>query len=175
MPDNERNQETSVLYEGPLIRTRMAAWLLLGIGGLVMVPIGLISRAVWLPVLAVPILLVGLILLPFRLRIAVRHDANVVEATNVFLGLRVRRRRYPLGNVVGLDVERVAGAERERPSDTWYLKLQIHTTTRNFFGQIQPHTKVYTIGRYDDRLQALEARNKLADLLERRVRSRAPA
>jgi hypothetical protein len=162
MPDEDVN----VLYDGPPIRTHRAAWLLLGAGGLVMVPIGLINRAWWLPILAVPLLLAGLILLQTHLRIVVDHDTAIVRVTNFWLGLRLRRRQYPLSNVSSFGLHRVAGAERQRPSDTWYLRLQIHTTARTFFGGVKPHMRTYLVGKYDSRLRALEARHELGEMLQ---------
>lgn len=167
MADDE-NVDIGVLYDDTSIQARMVAWLLLGIGGLVMTPIGLISRAWWLLILAVPLLLAGLALLLTRLRIVVEHHAGLVCVTNLLVGLKLRERQYPLGSVVGLDLERVAGAERERPSDTWYLRLQLHTTVRTFFGAIAPHTKTYTLGKYDGRLKALKARSRLGKVLQTR-------
>jgi len=142
----------------------MVSWLLLGIGGFVLMPIGLLNRAWWLLVLAVPLLLVGLVLLQTRLRIVVEHHTGVVCVTNLLLGLKLRERQYPLSDVAGLDLQRVAGDERERASDTWYLRLQLHTTVR-FFGQAKPRTRVYTVGKYDSRLRALEARHWLGKML----------
>ena len=149
MPD----EDARVIYDGPPIRVRMAAWLLLGIGGIVMVPIGLINRALWLVVLSVPLLLAGLVLSQIRLRIVVEHPTGVVCITNSLLGLRLRQRRHPPSDVVGLDIHRVAGAERERPSDTWYLRLQLRTRT-------------HTVGRYDSQVSALLARRELGRALE---------
>ena len=143
----------------------MVAWLLLGIGGLVLVPIGLLSRAWWLFVPAVPLLLAGLVLLQTRLRIVVEHRTNVIRVTNSLLGLRLRERQYPLSDVIGLDLRRVAGDERERPSDTWYLRLRLNTTVRTF-GMVEPRTRTYVIGRYDSRLGALEARRRLREVLQ---------
>ena len=56
-------------------------------------------------------------------------------------------------DVAGLDIQRVAGAERERPSDTWYLKLQLRTRT-------------HTVGRYDSQISALLARRELGRALQ---------
>jgi len=136
----------------------MAAWLLLGIGGIVMAPIGLINRAWWLVVLSVPLLLAGLVLSLVRLRIVVEHPTGAVRVTNSLLGLRLRERRYPPSDVVGLDIQRVAGAERERPSDTWYLKLQLRTRT-------------HTVGRYDSQVSALLARRELDRALQAGARA----
>jgi hypothetical protein len=135
------------------MRVKMAAWLLLGIGGIVMVPLGLINRAWWLVVLSVPLLLAGLVLSQVRLRIVVEHPTGGVRVTNSLLGLRLHERGYPPSDVVGLDIQRVAGAERERPSDTWYLKLQLRTRT-------------HTVGRYDSQVSALLARRELGRALE---------
>jgi hypothetical protein len=164
MPD----EDVSVLYDGPPIRARMATWLLLGIGGLVLTPIALANRAWWLLVPAVPLLLAGLLLLQTHLRIVVEHHKATVGVANFLLGLKLRERQYPLSDIVGLDLQRVAGDERERLSDTWYLRLQLHTTARTLFGRIVPHTKTYTLGKYDTRLRALEARHKLDKVLQAR-------
>ena len=154
-----------MLYDGPPIRTRMVAWLLLGIGGLVLTPIGLIKRAWWLLVPAIPLLLAGLVLFQIRLRIVVEHHTGVLRVTNSLLGLKLRERQYPLFDVIGLDLRRVAGDERERPSDTWYLWLQLGATVRTF-GKTKPRTRTYAIGKYDSRLRALEARRRLGEVLE---------
>jgi hypothetical protein len=150
MPGKDGN----VLYDGPPIRTRMVAWLLVGIGGLVLAPIGLISRAGWLLVPAVPLLLAGLVLYQAHLRVAVEPGTGEVCVTNRLLGLKIRQRRYPPSEVGGLDLQRVAGDERERPSDTWYLYLQLGT-------------RVYPIGKYDSRSNALRARLKAREALQR--------
>jgi len=162
------DESVGILYDDTSIQTRMVAWLLLGIGGLVLVPIGLINHAWWLLVLAAPPLLAGLALLQPRLRIVVEHHAGGVRGTGGWLGLKLRKRLYPLSNVVGLDLQRVAGDERERPSDTWYLRLQLHTTARTFFGSVKPHVRIYTIGKYDNRLSALKARRRLNEVLQAR-------
>jgi len=146
----------------------MVTWLLLGIGGLVLTPIALANRAWWLLVPAVPLLLAGLLLLQAHLRIVVEHRTTVVGVTNSLLGLKLRKRQYPLSDVVGLDLQRVAGDERERASDTWYLRLQLHTTVRTLLGRVVPHVKIYTLGKYDTRLRALEARHKLDKVLQGR-------
>jgi hypothetical protein len=142
----------SVLYDGPPIRTRMVAWLLLGTGGIVLVPIGLINRAWWLLVPAFPLLLAGLVLFQAHLRVVVEPGTGEVCVTNRLLGLKTRQRRYPLPEVGGLDLQRVASDERDRPSDTWYLNLQLGTS-------------VYTIGKYDSRASALRARLKMREAL----------
>jgi hypothetical protein len=146
-------KDDSVLYDGPPIRTRMVAWLLLGTGGIVLVPIGLINRAWWLLVPAVPLLLAGLVLFQAHLRVAVEPGTGEVCVTNRLLGLKIRQRRYPPSEAGRLDLQRVAGDERERPSDTWYLYLQLGT-------------RVYTIGKYDSQASALRARLKMREALQ---------
>jgi hypothetical protein len=146
-------KDDSVLYDGPPIRTRMVAWLLLGTGGIVLVPIGLINRAWWLFVPAVPLLLAGLLLHQAHLRVVVEPGTGEVCVTNRLLGLKIRQRRYPLSEVGGLDLQRVAGDERKRPSDTWYLYLQLGT-------------RVYTIGKYDSQASALRARIEVREALQ---------
>jgi hypothetical protein len=155
MPD----KDVSVLYDSQPIRAGMAAAVLLGIGGLVCVPIGLINRAWWLLLLAVPLLLAGLVLLQVRLRIVVEHGTGAVYVTNFLLGLKLREQRYPPGQVRGFDLRRVAGDERERASDTWYLTLGLRT-------------RIYTVGKYDSRVHALEARRKLSGLLQAALQAR---
>ena len=154
------DQDISVLYDGPPIQTRMVAWVLLGIGGIVLVPIGLISRAWWLFVPAIPLLLAGLILLQMRLRIVIEYPAGTICVTNRLLGLKYRERRYHRSDLVGFDVDRVAGAERERPSDTWYLRLRLGI-------------KTYTVGKYDSRASAIRARAKVNKVLQARVPGQA--
>ena len=151
MPD----KDVTLLYDGPPIETRRAAWVLAGIGGPVLVPIGLFGHAPWLYVFAVPMLLIGLVLLPLHVRITVNHRERLVRVTNRWLGLKVRERRYPASDLLGLDLDRVAGAERDRPSDTWYLRLRLGL-------------KIYTIGKYDSRANALRAQLKLREKLENR-------
>jgi len=158
MPD----KDVSVLYDSQPIRVKMAAAVLLGIGGLVFVPIGLINRAWWLLILAVPPLLAGLVLLKVRLRIVVEHGTGAVYVTNFLLGLKLREQRYPPGQVRGLDLRRVAGDERERPSDTWYLTLGLRT-------------RIYTIGKYDSHMHALEARRRLNEVLRSASQARMAA
>jgi len=131
----------------------MVAWLLLGTGGIVLAPIGLINRAWWLFVPAIPLLLAGLVLHQAHLRVAVEPGTGDVCVTNRLLGLKTRQRRYPPSEVGRLDLQRVAGDERERPSDTWYLNLQLGT-------------RVYTIGKYDSRASALRARIEVREALQ---------
>jgi hypothetical protein len=131
----------------------MVAWLLLGTGGIVLVPIGLINRAWWLLVPAFPLLLAGLVLFQAHLRVVVEPGTGEVCVTNRLLGLKTRQRRYPLPEVGGLDLQRVASDERDRPSDTWYLNLQLGTS-------------VYTIGKYDSRASALRARIEVREGLQ---------
>jgi len=154
-----------VLYKDTPIQARMVAWLLIGIGGFVLVPIGLVNRAWWLLVLAVPLLLAGWVLLQTHLRIVVEHHTGIVCVTSFLLGLKLRERRYPLSDVVGLDLQRVAGDERERPSDTWYLRLQLHITAHTI-GKVKHRTRTYIIGKYDSRLGALKAQRRLRELLQ---------
>ena len=156
MPD----KDTSVIYDGIPIRSRMAMGLLLGIGGLVFVPIGLINRAWWLLVLAVPLLLAGLVLSQMRVRIVADRQTGTVCVVNLVAGLKVRERRYPPLDVFGLDLRRVAGDERERASDTYYLALRVGL-------------KTYTVGKYDSRAHALEARQRLLGVLQIGPRVRA--
>ena len=153
-----------VLYDDTPVRARMVAWLLLGIGGIVLAPIGLLSRAWWLFVLAVPSLLAGLLLLQTHLRIAVERPTGLICVTHYLFGLKLRERRYPPSDVVGLNLHRVAGDEAERPSDTWYLRLQLHTAARTF-GTVNHRTRTYLVGKYDSRLRALKARRRLGELL----------
>jgi len=149
------DKDVTTLYDGPPIWARMVSWLLLGMGGIVLVPIALLSRAWWLLVPAVPLILAGLLLLQTRLHIIVERRTGVVRVANSWLGLMLRERQYPLSDVVGFDIQRVAGDERERPSDTWYLRLQLRTRT-------------HIIGKYDSRLEALEARRRLSEVLQAR-------
>ncbi len=160
------DEGNGVLYDGTPIRARMIAWLLLGIGGLVLVPIGWASQALWLFVIAAPLLLVGLVLLLTRVRIIVEHHTGVIRVTNFLGGLKLRERQYPLRSVIGPDLHRVAGDERERPSDTWYLVLQFHTTTRTLLGRLKPCTRTYIVGRYDNRVGAMEAWRRLRRILQ---------
>ena len=149
MPD----KDTSVIYDGVPIRSRTAMGLLLGIGGLIFVPIGLISRAWWLLVLAVPLLLAGLVLSQMRVRIVAERETGAVRVVNLVAGLKVRERRYAPLDVFGLDLRRVAGDKRERASDTYYLALRLGLRT-------------YTVGKYDSRGHALEARQRLLGMLQ---------
>jgi hypothetical protein len=135
----------------------MVGWLLVGVGGLVLAPLALINRAWWLLALAALFLLVGLVLLQARLQIVFDHRIAHVGVTKSWLGLRLMRHRYPLSDVQGVDIHRVAGDKRERPSDTWYLRLILRTET-------------YTIGKYDTRLDALKARRDLTEVLKTRAR-----
>jgi hypothetical protein len=154
-----------VLYDDTPVRARMVAWLLLGIGGIVLAPIGLLNRAWWLLVLAVPLLLAGLLLLQMRLRIGVEHPPGLICATHYLFGLKLRERRYPPSDVVSLNLHRVAGDEDERSSDTWYLRLQLHAAVRTF-GTVKHHTRTYLVGKYDSRLRALKARRRLGEVLQ---------
>jgi hypothetical protein len=85
----------SVLYNETAIWAKIVAWLAVGIGGLVCVPIGLYGLTWWLLVLAVPLLLLGLVLLQTRLHMAVERETGDVVVTNRLLGLKIHTRRYP--------------------------------------------------------------------------------
>ena len=151
MPD----EDVTTLYDGPPAWAWMLGWLLLGTGGFVLAPIALLSRAWWLFVFAIPLLLAGLVLLQTRLHIVVERHTGAVCVTNSLLGLKLREHHYPPSDIVGFDLQRVAGDERERPSDTWYLRLHLRTRT-------------HIVGKYDSRLKALEARRKLNEALQAR-------
>ena len=143
----------SVLYNQTAIWAKIVAWLALGIGGLVCVPTGLYGLNWWLLVLGVPLLLLGLLLLQTRLHMAVERETGDVVVTNRLLGIKIYTRRYPWSDVLSLELQRVAGDERERPSDTWYLRLQLGLDT-------------FTIGRYDSRVSALRAQHDVAEVLK---------
>jgi hypothetical protein len=143
----------TVIYDDTPIWFRMAGWLLVGIGGLVLAPLALISRDAWLWVFAVPMIAAGLVLFQRRLHIALEHRTAQLVVTHRLFGLALRRRRHVRSEVVGVDLERVAGDARERASDTWYLRLRLHTRS-------------YMVGRYRDRFGALEARRRLRELLK---------
>ena len=146
-------ENVTVIYNAPPIWAKMTAWALLGIGGIVLLPIALIRGDHWLLAFAVPLTLVGLLLLSIRLHIALLSPASVVRVTNFLLGLRMRQRQYLRSEVTSLDLDRVAGDERERASDTWYVRLRL----RN---------RGYTIGRYDSRISALLARRDVNEALQ---------
>lgn len=146
-------ENMTVVYNAPPIWAKMTAWVLLGIGGIVLLPIMLIRGDDWLLLFIIPLILIGLVLLSIRLRIALVSPASVVRVTNSLLGLRVRQRQYLRPDVAGLDLDRVAGDERERDSDTWYLRLRLRK-------------RGYTIGRYDSRMSALLARRDVDKALQ---------
>jgi hypothetical protein len=155
------------LYNDTSIRDRIAAWLLVGIGGFVLSPIALINRALWLFVPAVPLLVSGLLLHQTHLRIIVDHRIGVVSISRLLFGLKLCQRQHPLSDIVGLDLRRVAGDERERPSDTWYLRLQLHTASHTS-GKATPRTRTYVIGVYNSHLNALKAQHQLWQALRPR-------
>ena len=159
--------DTSIraLYDDTPIPAKMAAWLLLGIGGLVLLPIAVVTDACWLLILAIPLLVAGLVLLQVSLRIVIEHQTGEICTTDFLFGLKLRERHYSLEDVAGLDLYRLAGNERERPSDTWYLRLRLDTTVRTF-GKVRPGTRTYIIGRYESQLRALKAQRQLREVLE---------
>ena len=145
-------RDVTIVYDDTPIWFRMAGWLLVGIGGLVLTPLALISRAGWLWVVAAPVIAAGLVLFQTRLHIALEHRTAQLVVTDRVLGLTLRRRRHVRSEVMSVDLERVAGDTQERDSDTWYLRLRLHTRT-------------YMVGRYRDRFGALEARRRLREVL----------
>ncbi len=157
-----------VLYDDVPIPNKTVAYLLLGSGGLVMAPLGLLHRAWWLVLLAVPVLLGGAALLQTRLRLTIARETGRLRVEYAFLGLTIRRREYPPPAAVEPSLTRVAGAERERPSDTWYLELLVHTAARDLFGRVRPVEHVYLVGKYGSRLEALEGHRRLVQQLEHR-------
>jgi hypothetical protein len=146
-------ENVTVIYNATPIGAKMAAWVLLGIGGIVLLPIALIRDDHWLLVFAVPLILLGLLFLATRQRIALVSPTSVVRVTSYLLGLRVRQRQHPRSDITAIDLHRVAGDEQERASDTWYLRLRL----RN---------RGYTIGRYNTRMSALLARRDLDEALQ---------
>jgi hypothetical protein len=146
-------EKPNVIYDATPVWARMVAWTLLGIGGIVLAPIALIRGDHWLFYFAVPLIAMGLMLLAMRLRIAAVPSASVLRVTNSFLGLRVRQRQYLSSQITALDLHRVAGDERERDSDTWYLRL--HVARRG-----------YVVGKYDTRVSALLARRDIEEALD---------
>ena len=147
----------------------MLARLLLSIGGLVLLPAALFGRARWLLVPAVLSFLIGLILLATRIRIVIERSTGIVYITESLLGVGLRKRRYLPSDVADLDLQRVAGSERERPSDTWYLRLRLQTANRTS-ASMKPRTRTYLIGRYDSRLSALRAQRRLQEVLRADLR-----
>jgi len=145
-------EKSNVIYDAAPLWAKMVAWVLLGIGGIVLAPIALIRGDTWLLYLCVPLAVVGLVLLAIRLRIAAVPSASVLRITDSFLGLRVRHRQYVRSQITALDLHRVAGDDRERDSDTWYLRL--HVGRRS-----------YTVGKYDGRMSALLARRDIEEAL----------
>jgi tetratricopeptide (TPR) repeat protein len=131
----------------------MVGWVLLGVGGIVLLPIAAIRGDEWLLVFAIPLVLAGLALFALRLHVALISPAAVLRITNSVLGLRVRQRQYSRSEITGLDLQRVAGDDRERASDTWYLRLCLEDRT-------------YTIGKYDSRTSALLARRDMDEYLQ---------
>jgi hypothetical protein len=146
-------ENRTVLYDAPPIWAKMTAWVLLGVGIIVLLPIMLVRGDVWLLLLIGPLVLTGLVLLALRLRIALISPASVVRVTKSVFGLRVSQQQYPTDDVGGLELSRVAGDDRERDSDTWYLRLRLRT-------------RGYTIGRYGNRMSALLARRDVAQALQ---------
>ncbi len=140
------------LYHGRQVETALAGWLLVGIGGLVCLPLGVAHGAWWLVGLAFPPLLAGLVLLGVRLRVELDPRHGLIHVRRSVLGLRVAARTYRQSDCLGVEVVRVAGDARERPTDTYYLRLRLATAR-------------YTLGRYRDRQSVLQAQYQLNELL----------
>ena len=153
MPEDTAQETETVIYAATPIWARMAGWVLVGVGGIVLLPIAAIRGDTWLLVFAIPLILAGLALFALRLHIALIGPAAAVRVTNSFVGLRVRQRQYSRAEIVGLDLQRVAGDARERASDTWYLRLRLDGRT-------------HTIGKYDSRTSALLALRDVEAVLE---------
>ena len=145
-------EKSNIIYDATPVWARMVAWALLGIGGIVLTPVALIRGDRWLLYFAVPLIVMGFVLIAIRLRIAAVPSASVLRVTNSFLGLRLRQRQYPRSEITAIDLHRVAGDERERDSDTWYLRL--HVARRG-----------YLVGKYDTRVSALLARRDIEEAL----------
>jgi hypothetical protein len=146
-------EEKDIIYDGPPVWAKLTGAVLLGVGGIVLLPIAALRGDWWLLVFAVPLLVVGLLLLALRLCVAVERQAGVVLVTQSFVGLRLREHRYRPSEISALEIARVAGDEAERASDTWYVKM--------WAGR-----RGYTVGRYDTRVRALLARRDLDELLQ---------
>ena len=146
-------ERTTVIYDAAPVWATMTASILLGIGGIILVPIALIRGDHWLLYIGVPLVVIGLVPLAIRLRIAAVPSASVLRVTNSFLGLRLRQRQFLRSEVTALDLHRVAGDARERDSDTWYLRLHVGY-------------RAYTVGKHDSRMSALLARREIEEALD---------
>lgn|GEM_PF-2235070 len=145
--------EQNVLYEGIPIQVNLISWLLLGVGGVVLAPIALLSDTDWLLILAVPLLVCGLVLRLIHHQVAVEAYSGVIQFTLNWLGIQLRARRHQRADIETLAITRVGGDWRERDSDTWYIHLKM------------PGAR-YILGRYGTRLEALEARCQLSDIIQ---------
>lgn len=146
-------ESTNVIYDATPVGAQMAAWLLAGIGGIVLFPIALLRGDYWLLFLASPLLVSGLLLFALRLRIVAAPSAAALHVTISFLGLQLLEHWHARSEITALDVHRVAGDYRERASDTWYLRMRIGR-------------RAYTLGKHDSRMDALLARRDIEQTLE---------
>ena len=149
---DQLDEREVVLYDDVPIGARWAGWLLLGIGGLVLTPAALVARYGWLLVVATPFLGCGVCLLQTRMRIAVDRRTLLVRVRYQLLRIGLSERRFTPSDLVGVEIPRVAGDELERDSDTWYIRLVFHS-------------RAYTVGRYGEHLDALQARRDLVNQL----------
>jgi hypothetical protein len=141
--------DTIQIYDDTPVWARMTGWLLLGVGAFVLLPLALFSWTWWLPIPAIPFIIIGGLLLQLDLQISAKRSTGTLRVTNQLFGLRLRERTYSLSDVHGLEVERVAGDEQVRASDTWYLSLYLPRRS-------------YIIGRYDTRWDALREKDRLS-------------
>ena len=149
--------ERNVLYEGIPVQVNLISWLLLGVGGVVLAPIAVLSHANWLLVLAVPLLVCGLALRQVHLQVIVEPYSGVFRSTLKWLGIQLWARRHQHADIETLEIRRVGGDRRERDSDTWYIRLKMQGAS-------------YTLGRYETRLEALEARHQLSNIIRSQAR-----
>jgi len=162
--------DENMLYDGIPVQADLISWLLLGIGGAVLIPIALANRARWLLVLATPLILAGVALRRTRLVLTVEPHTGIIKADVAWLGIHLLARRHPHTEIQKLEIKRVGGNSRERDSDTWYLHLRLQTAT-------------YILGKYDMQVEALQAKHHLDKLIQaqatppdsRETRARAEA
>jgi hypothetical protein len=156
------NTGTVHVYDDRPIWAHIAGWVILGIGAFVLLPLALLSWTWWLPIPALPFLLIGGLLLQLHLHIVADRPTGTLRITTKLFGWQIRERTYSLSDVHSLEIERVAGHAQRRASDTWYLSLYLPQET-------------HLIGRYDTRWDALREKGRLSQTLALKRSAPPPA
>jgi hypothetical protein len=105
---------------------------------------------------AIPLLLTGFIVRQIRLYLTIEQHTGNIRVQRTWFGIQTKARRHQSTDVLALELKRVGGDRSQRDSDTWYLNLKLSTTS-------------YLLGRYPTRAEALETKQRLSSIIQKRT------